>query len=145
MSDVKAGVLLAMRETAVMFHEIVAPICRRHDVTVQQVLILAELEERPHQMAAQLADRVGIRRTNVAAVCCKMEAKGLILRQRSKTDRRCVRLDATQKGLELLEQVTEELGLVLDRGSLVMNEQDYADIRDGMSAFSKLMTAAMKS
>ena len=145
MLDLKTDALMAMREAAVLFHEVVTPICRKHGVTVQQMLVLAELEERPHQMATQLADRVGILRTNFAAVCCRIEAKGLISREHSKADRRRVHLDATRKGLDLLERVTEEFGQTLEQNASVLNENDYVAVRDGMSALAKLMAATIEA
>ncbi len=145
MPDVKTDALMAMREAVVLFHEVVTPICRKHGVTVQQMLVLAELEERPHQMATQLADRVGILRTNFAAVCYRMEAKGLISREQSKVDRRRVHLDTTKKGLDLLECVTEEFGRVLDQNVSDLSKSDYVAVRDGMSALTKLMSATTKA
>ncbi|MBQ9001618.1 MAG: winged helix-turn-helix transcriptional regulator [Eggerthellaceae bacterium] len=137
-----ADTLATMRDTALLFRAIVEPACRKAGLTLQQLYVLGELSAEPHQTAMELADRVGIRRTNFAGVCNKMVANGLITRERGVDDRRKAYLELTSEGEAAFDSVMSSVGERLDRASIVMGEQDYIAIRDGAESLRKLLQEA---
>lgn len=136
--------LKAMRDVASLFHDIVRPACQKRGLTAQQFYVLTELADKPRQMATELATRSGILRTNFAAVCRKMEGKGLIERERGSDDRRRVYLNITDKGRELFDEIINDVEGTLERGSVFLNEHDYLSIREGMYSLRRLLKASLE-
>jgi DNA-binding MarR family transcriptional regulator len=66
------------------------------------------------QRAAELATRAAVRRPTLTALVDGLEAEGLLARTAVEDDRRGIRLEVTEKGLELLARTEEHLSALLD-------------------------------
>ena len=132
-----------LRDAFLLLRELVAPICRRHGLTLQQFYVLSELKAEPGQIATKVADRVGIQRTNFATVWRRMEVVGLVAHERGKIDKRKVHLDLTDKGADAYAAVLADAEAAFSRGSRVMSEQDLADIAQGIASIRKLAAEAL--
>jgi len=105
----KRELFAVMCDVQKILHETMAPICQQHGLTLQQMHVLVELAREPGLTAGRLSDQAGILRTNFASVCRRLEARGLIERRRSETDRRSLRLRVTDEGRALLASIDEEV------------------------------------
>ncbi|QVL34793.1 MarR family transcriptional regulator [Telmatocola sphagniphila] len=83
----------------------------RFDLTPQQYNVLRLLKaEHPEPVATlTIAERLVSRAPDITRMLDKLEARKLISRQRSETDRRTVHIRITLNGIALLDQISEPL------------------------------------
>ena len=75
---------------------------KRIGLTGPQLIVLQEIDKRDASSAGELAQAVSLGQATITGILERLENRNLIVRQRSETDRRKVRLQATPKGKELL-------------------------------------------
>ncbi len=122
-----------------LLNDVAGPICQRNGLTLQQMHVLAELSRSPGLTAGCLSDRAGILRTNFAAVCRKLEGKGLVERARKDGDRRAYSLRVTGEGCRVLTLIEEDIVAVLDRTFDDAPPEDVRRALDGIQALNALM------
>ncbi|HEV2641849.1 MAG TPA: MarR family winged helix-turn-helix transcriptional regulator [Candidatus Elarobacter sp.] len=76
-----------------------------HDVTLGQYFVLRELWEREGATQRQLSARIGIGEQSAVATIDAMEQRDLVVRVRSKQDRRKTHIYLTARGRGLREQL----------------------------------------
>lgn len=75
---------------------------RRCGVSAAQLWALWELHARPGMRVSELSQAMSLHQSTASNLLDKMEAKGLVRRQRGGPDHRVVRLSLTQQGTDLL-------------------------------------------
>ncbi|HEX9342299.1 MAG TPA: MarR family transcriptional regulator [Actinomycetota bacterium] len=82
---------------------------RRYDLTTQQVWLLAELPEGEDQGVpiGSLAEALHCHGSNITGMVDRLEARGLVARQPSRTDRRVKFVALTPSGSALRDKVIE--------------------------------------
>jgi len=80
---------------------------RRYDLTTQQVWLLAELPDREGVPIGSLAEVLHCHGSNVTGMVDRLEARGLVVRQPSSTDRRVKFVALTPAGSALRDKVIE--------------------------------------
>jgi DNA-binding MarR family transcriptional regulator len=75
------------------------------DVTVAEWVLLRELYEGEALMPSELADRLSLTRGAVSKLAERLEAKALLTRSASATDRRAQALDLTEAGRALVPKL----------------------------------------
>ncbi len=105
-----------------LMHQVVASMRReieqrmgRHGLTAAQWLPLWKLRLGVARTAQELARQMDVDAGSITRLLDRMEAKGLILRERSATDRRVVHLVLTPAGEAVVEQVPQVLADVNNR------------------------------
>jgi DNA-binding MarR family transcriptional regulator len=76
---------------------------RRTGLTGPQTLLLKALVERGECTVTELADRMNLSQATVTDILNRLERRGLLRRERSIRDRRCVRVLPTAKARKLIE------------------------------------------
>ncbi|MED3655314.1 hypothetical protein B5V89_16110 [Heyndrickxia sporothermodurans] len=72
--------------------------------SIEQFAILRKLYNRKYIRASELAEELCVNKSAITVKIEKLEAKGFILRQRDKDDRRNIYLSLTEKGQIIYEQ-----------------------------------------
>jgi DNA-binding MarR family transcriptional regulator len=80
-----------------------------HDLTAPQFATLAVLSKSPGIDQATLAGMIAHDRPTIGGVVERLQAKGLITRQRNTHDRRAMVLDLTEAGAALLDKLVPEV------------------------------------
>jgi DNA-binding MarR family transcriptional regulator len=89
---------------------IVETVVEPHGITGQQYNVLRILQREPAGLPTlAVAERMIDRAPGITRMMDRLEAKGLVERERSGEDRRLVRCRITENGLALLEKVAEPL------------------------------------
>jgi DNA-binding MarR family transcriptional regulator len=87
------------------------------EVTPPQHRVLVLLAARGPQSVSEVAEELGVNRSNATRICDRLERAGLLSRTPSAEDGRVVEVDVTGEGLGLVHAVTarrrEEIGRVL--------------------------------
>ncbi len=73
--------------------------------TLFMALITIESHENNRIQPSELSSALGVSRTNVTRLADKMEKYGWVTRYESNNDRRCLYLQLTEKGLDLLREL----------------------------------------
>lgn len=120
-------------------HTVIAPICQRHGITMQQMYVLMELRSEPGQTIGRLSDRVGILHTNFPQVCRKLENGGLVRRTQSEIDRRSFLLSLTEEGERLFRALDEEVNATYGLHSNPEFEENYEIILKGFEALHSML------
>lgn len=120
-------------------HSVIAPICHKHGITMQQMYVLMELRMEPHQTVGSLSDRVGILHTNFPQVCRKLESKGLVQRSQNQNDRRSFILSLTEEGERLFRSLDEEIEQVHGPRFKAESDETYDTIIKGFEALHSVI------
>lgn len=83
-------------------------LARRANVTGPQLTVVKLLESVGDLSLSDLSERIRAQNSTVTGIIDRMEREGLVLRSRSKEDRRVVHIRLTPKGLALAEDVPVE-------------------------------------
>jgi len=89
--------------------------CREYGVTPAQYLVLAVVSEIPGSDQASVSRTAGLDRFTTALVLSNCIKRGLILRERSTTDRRRYRLRISTRGLDLLKSIFPDASRARER------------------------------
>ena len=92
--------------------------CAAFDITPVQYGLLTTLAQNPDMDQNSLGPDLGIDRTNVADVLNRLAKRGLVARERSRTDRRMVLWRLTPEG----EKITAEMYEAMQRAQLKLME-----------------------
>lgn len=80
------------------------PLLEELDVTYPQYLVLMVLWDMEEQTVGQLGEKLFLDSGTLTPLLKRMEQKNMVIRKRSSSDERIVKLSLTQKGLDLKEK-----------------------------------------
>lgn len=119
---------IALLRTADVLRRRLEALFEPHGITGQQYNVLRILRgARPDALPTmEIADRMIERTPGITRLVDRLEEKGLVRRQRSQEDRRCVLCTITGEGLELLAELDGPVDR-LDRELVAMLDEDEAE------------------
>lgn len=105
-------------------------ICAERGILASQYNILRILEGGPPEgyPRCEIIDRMIDRGPDVTRLVDELEEKGLVERQRSQEDRRMMMHHITEKGQNLLHEVTDDLSAVRDRFDDACTDEELEDL-----------------
>lgn len=136
--EARLRVMRAGRALREAMHKTLAPVCKRHGITVQQLDVLAELAACESASITGISRAAGVRRTNFALVCRKMERLGLLERRRNETDRRSFAVAITPAGRSLVDEVDGEVAAFVRAALTGAPEGLFDDVARGLAALEEL-------
>jgi MarR family transcriptional regulator, organic hydroperoxide resistance regulator len=83
-------------------------LARRADLTGPQLTVVKMLEQIGDLSLSELSERIRAQNSTVTGIIDRMEREGLVVRERSKEDRRVVYIRLTPKGRRLAEDIPVE-------------------------------------
>jgi DNA-binding MarR family transcriptional regulator len=83
-------------------------LARRADLTGPQLTVVKILEQIGDLSLSELSERIRAQNSTVTGIIDRMEREGLVVRERSKEDRRVVYIRLTAKGRKLAEEIPVE-------------------------------------
>lgn len=92
-------------------------LARRADLTGPQLTVVKMLEQIGDLSLSELSERIRAQNSTVTGIIDRMEREGLVVRERSKEDRRVVYIKLTAKGRKLAEEIPVE-PMEIFRGAL---------------------------
>jgi len=101
--------LSAMRQILRATENYARKLARDTGLTASQLLLLQVLDEHGETTAGQIAAHMGITQATTTSLLHKLEARGLVRRQRGDSDRRQVWLSLTGEGREKLAAAPDGL------------------------------------
>ncbi len=110
-------------------------------LTGPQLWALKILDNTSPIMVSDLAQRMYLRPATVVGILDRLETKGLVLRTRSKEDRRAVDLNLTDLGKELAKKAPEVAQVMLVKGLNELTDEQYSTVENGMKLMVKMLGA----
>jgi DNA-binding MarR family transcriptional regulator len=98
------------------------------EIRPAQYAVLLILRQTPGLQQSLVADALGIKRANFVTLFDGLQARGLVRRQPSATDRRAVRLYLTEAGAQAMERIEELVAAHEARVSAALGEQGRAHL-----------------
>jgi len=83
-------------------------LARRADLTGPQLTVVKLLEQIGDLSLSELSEKIRAQNSTVTGIIDRMEREGLVVRERSKEDRRVVYIRLTSKGKKLAEEIPVE-------------------------------------
>jgi DNA-binding MarR family transcriptional regulator len=110
-----------------------------HGVTAPQLVCLQTLEEHGSLTTSAVAERIHLSPSTVIGILDRLEAKGLITRERDLKDRRLVRATLTESGTALIQQAPSPLQDTLAEAMNDLPEAEQAMIVQSLERIVELM------
>jgi DNA-binding MarR family transcriptional regulator len=112
-------------------------LARRADLTGPQLTVVKLLETVGDLSLSELSDRIRAQNSTVTGIIDRMEREGLVLRERSKEDRRVVHIRLTAKGQTLAKEIPVE-PMEIFKGALeTLSPQEMRDLMRIMTKVAK--------
>ncbi len=115
------------------------------DLTFPQALVLSVLGEEGPIPISTLAERTGSANSTVSGIVDRLERLGLAKRERSKTDRRVIYVEATPKYKELMSRAETSVSGCFSSLLSDVPEEDRALIRTALQKLDDALTRRGKA
>jgi len=110
-------------------------------ITGPQLWAIKTIAENAPIKGTELARRMYIHPTTVVGILDRLETRGLIIRTRSKSDRRVVEIELTRRGKTLVASAPEVAQRMLVKGLEKLPETDLSRISDGLEELVRILGA----
>lgn len=114
---------------------------RRANLTGPQLTVIKMLEQIGDLSLSELSDRIRAQNSTVTGIIDRMEREGLVVRERSTTDRRVVHIKLTDKGERIAAEIPVE-PMEIFRGAL--ESLSPQETRELLKISTKLATQVQK-
>ena len=105
-------------------------------LTVPQALTLRALRDTPEPTPAVVARRAGLSRSSMTSILDRLEAAGLVRRERSRDDRRRVHLVLTSVGASRAAGLSDPVLDLLEERLGTLSAEDLARVLEGLEVLS---------
>ena len=112
-------------------------LARRADLTGPQLTVVKLLEAFGDLSLSELSDKIRAQNSTVTGIIDRMERESLVLRERSKEDRRVVYIKLTPKGRELAREIPVEPMEVFKSALETLSQQEMKDLLRIMTKVAK--------
>lgn len=114
-------------------------ISRAVGLTIPQLIVLQSIRNLGEVTTQAVSKDAAMSPATVAAVIDKLEAKGLVERYRSSTDRRVVHTRLTPSGLDSLAEAPALFSAEFERSFRALPQEDQAALADALATVAALM------
>lgn len=116
-------------------------LANRHKITAPQLMCLMAVVEKDSLTAIEIARRIHLGSSTLVGILDRLEAKGLVRRERNVDDRREIAITPTPAGRELAAKTPYPLQHLLDKALRKLSKKDCEQIAVGMERLVELMGA----
>ena len=109
MQDRSSETLIALRRVMHAIEENARAMARASGLTQAQLLVLHTLVQNGQEMPRDIARQLGVGQATITLQIDKLEARGLVRRERRQADRRAIWVILTEAGRDLLERTPDFL------------------------------------
>lgn len=145
--DIKSDVDQVLEAIIYLYTEsrrITKELARRADLTGPQLTVVKLLETFGDLSLSELSDRIRAQNSTVTGIIDRMEREGLVVRERSKEDRRVVYIKLTAKGRELAREIPVEPMEIFRSALETLSAQEMRDLMRIMGKVAKRVRAIVR-
>jgi len=111
----------------------------KYGITVIQLRILMEINRNGSHTIGTLADAVNMAGANISTMCKKLEKQGVVKRIRDKSDERVVRIELTDLGENLIQEIDHYVEEKISRALSDESDKTFQIITAGMEQINSLL------
>lgn len=140
MQDIEFKMLLNKYLTTIKsnFEKIISPITQEQGLTTLQTMVLYEIKRGSISNISDVSKVLCIEQGNASSMCKRLAKEGFVLRKRSLLDERKVELVLTEKAINALKQIKQNLSIFEDMLDSLSDEKKKTII-DSMFEVDKLV------
>lgn len=112
-----------------------------YQITGPQLACLLAVVEKGSLTATEISKKISLSASTVIGVIDRLEAKGLVMRERDKKDRRVIHVHSTHTGREMIAKMPYPLKQPLNNALSQLSEKDQKTIASSLALLVKLMEA----
>src|SRR5687768_9656240 len=138
--DLKSDVDQVLEAILYLYTEsrrITKELAKRADLTGPQLTVVKLLEAFGDLSLSELSDKIRAQNSTVTGIIDRMERENLVIRERSKEDRRVVYIKLTPKGRELAREIPVEPMEVFKNALETLSGQEMKDLLRIMTKVAK--------
>ena len=110
-------------------------------ITGPQLWAIKTIAEFAPIKGAELARRMYLHPTTIVGILDRLEARGLVIKTRSKVDRRIVEVELTEQGKALVKSAPEVAQGILVKGLETLTEDNLLKIFNGLDELVRILGA----
>lgn len=107
-------------------------------VTPTQIMLVFTLDHHGKMNVSELSERMEMPKSNISAICGRLEENGLVIRQRDRDDQRIVYVMMTDKCKALTKKAREIVGREQNRLAGKLTEAQREKVLEGMSLLESM-------
>ncbi len=131
-SDMISDVIDNLRRTIQALNESYKIIEKETGLTNHQLWAVKIIADTAPIKVSELAKGMFLHPATIVGIVDRLEAKGLVVRTRSKEDRRVVKLDLTPQGMDLIANAPEAAQVKLIKGLEALPKKNLLQVVEGM-------------
>lgn len=120
-------------------NKLITTLCEHNGITTLQGRILIEIQQQGSHTIGSLAAKLHIAGTNISTMCKKLESKGFILRVRDEGDERVVKVALSEKGINVVDEINQELIEKITLSIQGETDQSLKEIINGLKKLNQLL------
>ncbi len=109
------------------------------DLTFPQLSVISMLEKHGEQKVSELSLKIGLSDSTVSGILDRLEQKDIIKRERTKDDRRVVKISLTGKSKELCNDFRRKKEEYFTRLLKKLSEEEIKDIIKGLEILNRAL------
>lgn len=119
-------------------------LARRADLTGPQLTVVKILEQVGDLSLSELSERIRAQNSTVTGIIDRMEREALVVRERSKEDRRVVHIKLTAKGQALAREIPLEPMEIFKNALETLNAQETKELMRILTKLAKRVKQAVR-
>lgn len=116
-------------------------VTRTSGLTSSQLILLRVVRDKDHATISQLANTISLSQATLTTILDRLEALGLLMRERSDKDKRKVRVRLTEQGGEVLDNAPEPLQEAFIRQFGALKDWERSMILASLQRVAEMMDA----
>jgi len=109
------------------------------DLTFPQLSVISMLEKHGEQKVSELSLKIGLSDSTVSGILDRLEQKDIVKRERTKDDRRVVKISLTGKSKELCNDFRRKREEYFTRLLKKLSEEEIKDIIKGLEILNRAL------
>ncbi|MDD6236632.1 MAG: MarR family transcriptional regulator [Clostridiales bacterium] len=107
-------------------------------ITPSQMSIIVNLDKHGEMNISELSKMVRTPKSNISAICGRLEDNGLLIRRRDQTDQRIVYVALSEKAITLAHAVRDSMDHLQNQLASRLTQQEREDVLKGLSILKRM-------
>ena len=110
------------------------------ELTFPQLSVISMLEKHGKQKVSELSLKIGLSDSTVSGILDRLEQKDIIRRERTKDDRRVVKISLTEKSQKFFNDFRQKKEEYFTQLLKILSDKEIKDIIKGLEILNRVLT-----